>query len=65
MTMGSRVGTLPRMAPPGTRLRNLRVDDDLWLAAKARAEEEGTDLSSVIRSFLRAYVVGTEEKKPS
>jgi len=39
-----------------TPLRNIRVPDDLWDAARAKAESKGQDLSMVIRDFLRRYV---------
>jgi hypothetical protein len=39
-----------------TRLRNIRVPDELWDAAKAKAESEGAPLSEVIRHFLSGYV---------
>lgn len=42
--------------PPGTRLRNLRVADDLWHAAKAIAASRGESLSDVIRTALERYV---------
>lgn len=42
----------------GTTLRNVRVADDLWEAAKAKAASEGRDLSKVIREALQAYVEG-------
>ncbi len=44
------------MAPWGTKLRNVRVEDELWLPAKAKAASEGTTLSDVIRKALRKYV---------
>ena len=40
----------------GTPLRAFRVPDDLWRIALEVAEREGTTLSEVIRSALRAYV---------
>ena len=43
------------MAPWGTTLRNVRVEDDLWLPAKAKAQAEGRTLSDVIRQALRKY----------
>jgi predicted DNA binding CopG/RHH family protein len=39
-----------------TPLRNIRIPDDLWDAAKAKAEARGSALSTVIREFLRRYV---------
>ena len=41
--------------PDGTRLRNIRVDDDLWAASRAEAERRGETLSDAIRRFLREY----------
>ena len=39
-----------------TPLRNVRIDDDLWNRAQARADNEGRALSAVIRDLLREYV---------
>lgn len=39
-----------------TMPRNVRVPDDLWRAALAKAREEGTTLSAVIIAALRRYV---------
>lgn len=44
------------MAPWGTKLRNVRVEDELWLPAKTKAESEGRTLSDVIREALRRYI---------
>ena len=44
----------------GTTIRNVRVPDDLWDAALARAEEQGTSVSEVIRQCLEAWIA----KKP-
>jgi antitoxin component of RelBE/YafQ-DinJ toxin-antitoxin module len=38
-----------------TPLRNIRVPDDVWNAAKESAERNGTNLSEVIRAFLVRY----------
>lgn len=38
--------------PPGTTLRNVRIDDDLWDAALAKADAEGTTVSEWIREAL-------------
>ena len=40
----------------GTPIRNLRIADDLWLAVKAKAERQGTDVSTVIRDLLARWV---------
>lgn len=39
-----------------SNLRTVRIDDELWDAAKARAASEGVPLSVVIRNQLTAYV---------
>lgn len=44
----------------GTTHRSVRVEDELWLPAKDKAEAEGTNLSDVIRDALRAYVMEEE-----
>lgn len=42
--------------PDGTPLRNVRVADDLWQAAMAKAAEQGETLSDVLRRALEKYV---------
>lgn len=39
-----------------TPLRNIRVPDELWEAALAKATDQGTSLSDVIRTLLEDYV---------
>lgn len=39
----------------GTIHRTIRIPDEIWLPAKAKAEAEGETLSDVIREALRAY----------
>lgn len=41
---------------PRTPLRSIRIDDDLWSAARAAADREGTTVSEVVRAALREYV---------
>lgn len=41
---------------PGNPARAVRVEDELWEAALAKAEREGTTVSEVIRKALRRYV---------
>jgi predicted HicB family RNase H-like nuclease len=41
---------------PGTKGRNVRVEDDLWALAQKRAEERGESVSDVIRRALVRYV---------
>lgn len=43
---------------PKTPLRNIRIDDELWDAAKATAEKNGETVTQVIRRALSAYVKG-------
>ena len=42
--------------PRGTTLRNVRVADPLWSAARAIAEEREESLSDVMRAALEEYV---------
>lgn len=44
-------------------LRNVRVDDDIWVPAGERATAEGTNLSAVIRDFLADYAVGADLRR--
>ncbi|MBD8477559.1 hypothetical protein [Microbacterium sp. CFBP 8794] len=48
------------MAP--TPLRNVRISDEIWQAAKDRADQNGDNLSDVIRRGLEDYVNGTDER---
>jgi predicted transcriptional regulator len=41
---------------PVTKLRNIRVDDDLWAEAKRIASERRETLSAVIKRALVEYV---------
>ena len=41
---------------PPRRARSVKVEDELWEAAKAKAEERGDVLSEEIRKFLQRYV---------
>ncbi len=52
---------MPRQPRP---LRNVRIEDQLWQAAQARAEAEGKYLSEVIRELLQGWVdrPGTRRK---
>ncbi len=40
----------------GTPLRNIRIDDATWQAAKVKAEAKGTDVSTVIRDLLARWI---------
>ena len=40
----------------GTPLRNVRIPDDVWAAAKAKAERQGRNVSDVIRDLLARWL---------
>lgn len=42
--------------PTHTPLRNVRVPDDVWNAAKAAAQGRGETVSEVINAALRRYI---------
>jgi hypothetical protein len=44
------------MPSKGTIHRTVRVPDEIWLPAKAKADEEGRNLSDIIREALRSYL---------
>lgn len=39
-----------------TKIRSIRVPEPIWRKARAKARREGTDISTVVRQFLMAYV---------
>lgn len=47
---------MPNQPRPGNPARALRVEDELWEAAKAVAAERGESLSDVMRAALERYV---------
>lgn len=47
---------MPNKPRPENRHRMVRVEDELWEAAKQAAAEAGTTVSVVIRDALRAFV---------
>jgi len=48
----SRFPRVPRHTPP----RSVRIPNDLWEAAKVRAEERGETVTDVITRCLKRYV---------
>jgi hypothetical protein len=44
------------MSTRGTTVRKVRVHDDTWTLGKAKAHNEGTDLSTVIREAVDAFL---------
>jgi hypothetical protein len=49
-------GNVARPATGKTPLRNLRVPDELWQAALAKAHADERTLTDVILAYLRRYV---------
>jgi hypothetical protein len=47
---------MPRPATGQTPSRNIRVSDNVWKAALAKARAEGRTLTDVIVAYLRRYV---------
>ena len=47
---------MPNQPRPDNPARNVRVEDTLWDAAKAKAAERGETVSDVIRRALQRYV---------
>ncbi len=47
---------MPRPPTGKTPVRNLRVPDDLWHAAHAKAQAEGRTLTSVLVAYLKRYI---------
>lgn len=54
---------MPNQPRPENRHRMVRVEDELWEAAKAAAKDQGTTVSEVMREALRALVA--EAQKPN
>lgn len=50
--------------PRGTRLRNIRVTDDLWHRARVVADSRGESLSDILRAALERYVKRHEVMPP-
>lgn len=40
----------------GTVIRSIRISDELWTAAKTKAESEERSITEVIREALEKYV---------
>ena len=49
----------------GTRKRSIRVSDELWARAQARATAAGTDVSAVLREALQTYIAAADQANPS
>lgn len=46
------------MAPRGTTLRNVRIDDERWDWLGRAADAEGTDRSKLIRDMIDVFLEG-------
>jgi antitoxin component of RelBE/YafQ-DinJ toxin-antitoxin module len=47
---------MPNQPREGVKPRSIKVSDDLWERAKARADEKGETVSEAVRKFLERYV---------
>jgi hypothetical protein len=56
---------MARPATGKTPLRNIRVPDDLWQAAKDEAAAEGRSLTDVILGDLHRYVTRRQKERAS
>ena len=46
---------MPNQPRPSNPARAVRIEDELWEAAKKRAAERGETVSDAIRRFLERY----------
>jgi len=65
MTTRARVSTLETMTTPPppsgkTPIRTIRVSDDLWAKAMAKAADNDEKISEIFRDFLADYVEGRQ-----
>lgn len=44
----------------GTRIRTVRIPDDVWERAQQRAEREGRTLSQLMQRVIRRYADGDD-----
>lgn len=54
---------MPNKPRPENRHRMVRVEDELWEAARVAAEAEGTTRAEVMREALRALVKRAAKKR--
>jgi hypothetical protein len=47
---------MPDQPRPGVKPRSVKVHDDLWRAAQAKAADRGETVSDVIRRALIRYI---------
>lgn len=53
------------MPGKGTRRRAIRIPDEMWVAALAKAKLRGETLNEVIRSALEQYIAGKDDEHGS
>lgn len=49
----------------GTKLHAMRIPDEVWAAALARAAADGTTVTAEVVAFLRAYGAGERHELPA
>lgn len=54
---------IPGMAKPTMRNRTVKVTDELWDAAHAKADRQQESVSDKIREALQAYVDEPDQKQ--
>lgn len=54
---------MPRPATGKTPVRNLRVPDEIWKPALAKAQAEGTTLTQVLTRYLARYIATPPREK--
>lgn len=47
------MGSMPNA--PRTPIRTIRIADEVWIPAQAKAKREGRNVSEVVREFLTDY----------
>ena len=40
----------------GTKVRTVRIEDELWIPAQEKAKKNNDNLSDIMRAALRAYL---------
>lgn len=48
-----------------TPLHSMRIQDDIWAAAVAKAAKEGTSVTRLVEAFLATYVGLPDHRRPS
>lgn len=48
---------------PGTVIRSIRIPDDIWEPAQARAAADGTTVTAVVITHLKTYIAHEGDEK--